>query len=77
MRVLALNTKGREYLRELNETSIPIVIKPATVRALGAVAESVFAKGALANDVFRLQFVANDDKKPGEDWRKGPVIVQN
>ena len=77
MRVLALNAKGREYLRELNETSIPIVIKPATVRALGAVAESVFAKGALANDVFRLQFVANDDKKPGEDWRKGPVIVQN
>ena len=31
--------------------------------------------GALAHDLYRLQFVTNDDKKPGLDWKTGPVIV--
>ena len=75
MRVLALNEKGRSYIRSLEETSIPLVTKPATVRSLGPEAEKVFSIGARANDLFRLQFVTNSDKKPGEDWRKGPVIV--
>lgn len=75
MRVLALNTKGREYLRNMENSEIPIVTKPATVKSLDEYALKVFAAGASANDLFRLQFVTNGDKKPGEDWRKGPVIV--
>lgn len=75
MRVLAFNSTGREYLAKLENTLIPLVIKPATLRGLGGEAEKVFSIGASAHDLFRLQFVTNDDKKPGEDWRKGPIIV--
>ena len=75
MRVLSFNQKGREYLSKLEKTAIPLVIKPSSVKALGPEVEKVFALGASAHDLFRLQFVTNDDKKPGEDWRKGPVIV--
>ena len=75
MRVLSFNQKGREYLAKLENTPLPLVIRPSSVKTLGAEAEKVFALGASAHDLFRLQFVTNDDKKPGEDWRKGPVIV--
>ena len=75
IRVLALSAKGREYLHDLKDPSIPVITKPASLRTIGGEAEKVFAIGALANDLFRLQFVTNGDKKPGEDWRKGPVIV--
>lgn len=75
MRVLSFNQKGREYLAKLENTALPLVIKPSSVKTCGVDAEKVFALGASAHDLFRLQFVTNDDKKPGEDWRKGPRIV--
>jgi len=75
MRVLAVNEKGREHLRTLDNTPIPLVTKPAAIKSLSDNAQKVFAAGASAHDLFRLQFVTNDDKKPGQDWRKGPVIV--
>lgn len=75
MRVLAFSSKGREYLSGLDDCMIPLVTKPATVRSISADAEKVFARGAFAHDLYRLQFVTNGDKKPGEDWRKGPSIV--
>ena len=75
MRVLAANEKGRAHLRTLESSEIPVLIRPSDVKTFGAGAEKVFARGACANDLFRLQFITNDDKKPGEDWRKGPVIV--
>ena len=75
MRVLSFNQKGREYLAKLENTALPLVTKPSAVKTHGVEAEKVFALGASAHDLFRLQFVTNDDKKPGEDWRKGPIIV--
>ncbi|MBR4953818.1 MAG: nucleotidyltransferase, partial [Oscillospiraceae bacterium] len=72
---LAANEKGRAYLRKLKETPIPVVTKPAAINSMGTDAKEVFACGAYAHDLFRLQFVTNSDKKAGEDWRKGPVIV--
>lgn len=75
MRVLSFNQRGREYMRTLGETDIPILTKPANVKNYGVQAEKVFAIGASAHDLFRMQFVTNGDKKTGEDWRTGPVIV--
>ncbi len=75
LRILAFNQKGRAYLRSLENSRIPIITKPSHVKEIGGDAEKVFAIGALAHDLYRLQFVTNDDKKPGEDWKKRPVIV--
>ncbi len=75
MRVLAMNEKGRNYLHTLENTEIPLITKPAAVKSINTQAEKVFAVGASAHDLYRLQFVTNSDKKPGEDWRKGPIIV--
>ena len=75
MRLLAVNEKGRVYLRQLEESPIPLVTKPAVIRTMDENAQKVFAIGALAHDLYTLQFVTNSDKKAGEDWRKGPVVV--
>lgn len=75
MRVLAANGKGRAHLKTLADTAIPLLTKPASVRNISLEAENVFALGAYAHDLYSLQFVTNDDKKTGFDWRKGPVIV--
>lgn len=75
MRVLAVGEKGRAYLRELESPRIPLITKPAAVRELSSKAQEVFALGAYAHDLYCLQFITNDDKKAGGDWRKGPVIV--
>ena len=75
MRVLAANEKGRAYLKKLKDTPIPLVSKAASINSMGTYARKVFATGAYAHDLYSLQFVTNYDKKAGEDWRKGPVIV--
>ena len=75
MRILALNEKGRAYLRKLENSAIPVLTKPSEVKNMSTEAKRVFAAGAYAHDLYRLQFVTNNDKKPGCDWRKGPVIV--
>ena len=75
IRVLACSEKGRAHLKKLENPVIPFITKPAAVYSLGEEARNVFALGAYAHDLYRLQFVTNGDKKAGEDWRKGPVIV--
>jgi len=75
IRVLAANEKGREHLRTLEKTSVPLVTKPAAIKTMDEDANKVFALGASAHDIYRLQFVTSDDKKAGNDWRMAPVIV--
>ncbi len=74
-RILAVNEKGRAYLRNLEEPGIPVVTKPSVIKNLGVQAEKVFACGAYAHDLYCMQYVTNSDKKPGADWKKGPAIV--
>lgn len=75
LRLLAANEKGREYIKNMENNNIQLLIKPANVKSFGSYAEKVFAIGASAHDLYRLQFVTKSDKKTGEDWRKSPVIV--
>lgn len=74
-RVLAADSAGCAYLREIDGKSAPVLTKPAAVRRLDGGAAKVFALGASAHDVYTLQNVTNSDKKCGRDWRNGPVIV--
>lgn len=75
LRLLAMNEKGRRYLHTCGETAIPILTKPGDAASLGREAAEVFAAGAKVHDLFQLQFVTNDNKPWGADWRTGPVIV--
>ena len=75
-RVLAADKKACALLRKLEgETAIPVLTRASAVRKFGERAERVFAAGASAHDLYTLQFVTNDDKKPGNDWRRGHSIV--
>ena len=75
LRLLAADQRGREYLRELTSPAVPIVTKPASVKNRGERAAKLFAMNAKAHDLYTLQFVTNDNKVVGEDWRRGPCIV--
>ncbi len=75
-RVLAADGKGRAWLRQRSgEGEIPLVTKPAAVRALGADSASLFALGARAHDFYCLAYGQRDGARPDEDWRKGPAVV--
>ena len=75
-RVLAADAAGCAYLRKIDgKSAVPVLTKPAAVRRLDGSAAKVFALGASAHDVYTLQNVTNSDKKCGQDWRNGPVIV--
>ena len=75
-RVLAADRKGRAWLRQRSgEGEIPLVTKPAAVRALGADSAALFMLGAHAHDLYTLGFGQRDGVLPDEDWRTGPRIV--
>ena len=73
-RVLAANEKGRALLRKRAAGPIPLLTKPATVRALGAEAEALFSLGAAAHDLYVLGYADGALRKPGEDWREKPYL---
>lgn len=77
-RVLAANKKGCELLREIDgKTALPVLTKPASVKALDERCKQVFALSASAHDLFVLGYRAEQARTGGEDWRKSPVIVDN
>lgn len=76
-RILAVNARGRELLHGLREQSeVPILTKPAAVRNLGRECEELFTLGARAHDLYVLGYPAKEERRPGGDWRTGPVIVE-
>lgn len=73
-RILALNSKGRGILRSLPREA-NILIKPSAVKEMDADSGKVFALNAAAEDLYYLAFSSDEDRKCGNDWKKGPVIV--
>ena len=76
IRLLALNERGRAQLRRLDGCAMPILTKPAAVRGLGGACERVFALGARAHDLYVLGLPASSARRPGADWRTGPIILE-
>ena len=75
-RVLALNARGRAFLRAAGERStVPILTKPAAVRELDTRAAEIFTLGARAHDFACLAMPGGAQIRPDEDWRKAPAIV--
>ena len=75
-RVLAANGIGRELLRSRSgETAVPILTKPAQVRKLSPACLRSFTLGAAAHDLYVLGLPSPEARRPGEDWRSGPRLV--
>ena len=78
LRVLAANEKGRTLLRERGADSpIPVLTRPAAVRALGGRAERIFTLGADAHNLYSLGQRSRAGMHPDADWRRNPTIVKN
>ena len=76
LRVLAANERGLVLLREMEtRAALPVLTKPAHVRALGARAERVFSLGAGAADLCALGLHDPAARGGDRDWRSTPAIM--
>ena len=74
-RLLSCSERGRAYLGQAsNSFTIPLLTKPAAARRMDEESERIFELGASAHELYRLQFVTDDDKAWGTDWRTGPYV---
>ena len=77
LRVLAASARGKALLAQMRETAaLPVLTKPAAVRELDEKARRVFALEAGAADLYVLALPAAEQRRGGEEWRIGPVIVE-
>lgn len=72
LRVLAFNPRGQALLKEMKtRAALPLLTKPAHVRALSGEAQALFELESRATDLFGLCF---DQVRPcGLDYTTGPV----
>ncbi len=76
IRVLALNQTGRQLLREIKEkASLPVVTKPAGVKALGERALSMFHQEAAATDLYALAYPKPENRTGGQEWTTSPAVL--
>lgn len=74
LRVLGLNLRGREVLREMKVRScVPILTKPAHIDRLGPEARRLFALEERCTDLYGLCFPA---PRPGGEERRNPAAVR-
>lgn len=75
IRVLGMNGRGREILREMKRRSrLPIITKPASSRRLTEEAQRIFMLEARAADIYSL--LMPEVGAGGEEYRRGPVCVE-
>lgn len=74
LRVLALNGRGQELLREMKKkASIPILTKPAHARRCGPEVQRLFELEARCTDLFALCFP--NVRPGGSEWTSGPAVL--
>ena len=77
IRVIALNERGREMLREIKRrTQLPIITKPAAAKALTGGARELFELEARSTDIYSLLYRDEAARQGGQEWTQGPVIVR-
>ncbi len=71
IRVLGMNDRGRQLLREMKETAtLPIIIKPADY-----VGDPIFNINSKAEDIFALCSLDPQKRTGGSDLRMTPIIL--
>lgn len=74
IRVLGLNERGREVLRQMKEAAtLPIITKPAHARGLDAAGRRLFELEGRCTDLYDLCFETVPD--PGREWTTDPVVM--
>lgn len=75
VRVLALNGKGSSLLRQISEQSaVPELIKPSSVKRLGEYAEAFFTLSSRARDFYTLGLKNEELRIPGGEYRISPFV---
>lgn len=76
-RVLAADSRGCEIIKEAGKKeTIPIITKPASVKALNNDCQTIFNLGASAHDFYVLGRKATGERRSGADFRQSPVIIK-
>ena len=74
LRVLGADARGRELLRQMEETAaLPVITKPGHVRRLGGEAERIFEQEARCTDLYVL--AAPQRGRPGQEFSAAPVML--
>ena len=77
LRVLAMNSVGRELLRDIRErTSLPIITKPAAAHELSLHARKLFYKEAAATDFYALTYPDEKQRVGSQEWKTSPRVVE-
>ena len=76
IRILGMSQTGRTLLRRMAEKSaLPVITRPAQVKALPGDAQTLFAKEALADDLYRFALPCWRTECAGDSWRRQAVIL--
>lgn len=74
IRVLGVNERGREVLRQMKErVQLPIITKPAHARQLAPEGRKLFELEARCTDLYDLCFAC--PPAPGREWVTDPVVL--
>jgi hypothetical protein len=60
-----------------DRVSLPVLTLPKQAEKLGEAAKKVFSLGASAHDFYLLSYPDGRDMRCGQDYRQGPILVQN
>ncbi len=75
-RVLAATERGRSLLRAMDGAAqLPLITKPASVKALDEKARRVFELGAGARDLYVLGYESAQKRAAGTDWKTTPEML--
>lgn len=74
IRVLAMNRRGRELLREIKtQACLPVITKPADAR-LSELGTRMFNLEADATDFYVLGYTAPEKRRGGQEWTTSPYV---
>jgi predicted nucleotidyltransferase len=75
VRVLGLNSRGREVLRSMKGSSIPVLTKPAAARSLSPEGQHLISLEERAADLWRLCLPGLERSAAGSLLRESPVVL--
>jgi predicted nucleotidyltransferase len=75
-RVLGFNDKGKQLLKNINESSLyPVINKVASFKTDEPILNKIFEYDLRSTDIYNLAYTKGIYKKAGEDYMKSPIYV--
>ncbi len=75
LRLLAVSQRGTRLLKEMQgRASLPVITKPAALKALGAPAEALYALEARADSLYALAYPAPETRGSGSLFQISPYV---